>query len=278
MSLGPFDWTGGPFLILYIGLLVTVVISGMLIPAWQLPEGRRQKVSDPDQLAFLAGGKARFADSIVARLLAGRALVMNGKDKLDVRMRNGASAAENSVLALTAPLDWSRIERTLRPTADSLNQRLQRSGLMLTSGERANLRYWALLPYLTLLMFGATKWFIGEARDRPIGFLTVLLIVTAILALVRALTIPKLTGAGIAALGDAREEANRVRRAPLAGEMGLAVALFGTTVLMGSELDAFHKMRAASGGDGSSSGGDGGGGDGGGCGGGGCGGCGGCGG
>lgn len=275
MSLGPFDWTGGPFLILYLVLLVTVVIAGVLIPAWQLPEGRRQKVSDPDQLAFLAGGKARFADSIVARLLAGRALVMNGKDKLDVRMRNGASAAENSVLALTAPLDWARIERTLRPTADTISQRLQRSGLMLTSSERANLRYWALLPYLTLLMFGATKWFIGEARDRPIGFLTVLLIVTAIFALIRALTIPKLTGAGIAALGDAREEADRIRRAPLAGEMGLAVALFGTTVLLGSELDAFHKMRAASGGDSGSSGGDSGGGDGGGCGGGGCGGCGG---
>jgi uncharacterized protein (TIGR04222 family) len=274
MSLGPFDWTGGPFLILYIVLLVTVVIAGVLIPAWQLPEGRRQKVSDPDQLALLAGGKARFADSIVARLLAGRALVMNGKDKLDIRMRNGASAAEISVLALTAPLDWTRIERTLRPTADGLSERLQRAGLMLTGAERSNLRYWALLPYLTLLMFGATKWFIGDARERPIGFLTVLLIVTAILALIRALTIPKLTGAGIAALGDAREEADRIRRAPLAGEMGLAVALFGTGVLVGSEFSAFHTMRAASGGDGGSSGGDGGG-DGGGCGGGGCGGCGG---
>lgn len=275
MSLGPFDWTGGPFLILYLVLLVTVVIAGILIPAWHLPEGRRQKVSDPDQLAFLSGGRARFADSIVARLLAGRSLVMNGKDKLDVRMGNGASAAENSVLALTSPLDWTRIERTLRPTADSLSDRLQSAGLMLTGAERSNLRYWALLPYFTLLMFGATKWFIGEARERPIGFLTVLLIVTAVLALIRALTIPKLTGAGIAALGDAREEADRIRRAPLAGEVGLAVALFGTGVLVGSEFGAFHTMRAASGGDSGSSGGDGGGGDGGGCGGGGCGGCGG---
>lgn len=275
MSLGPFDWTGGHFLILYIFLLVTVVIAGVLIPAWKLPEGRRQEVSDPDQLACLSGGPARFADSIVARLLAGRALVMDGKDKLDIRMRNGASAAENSVLALSSPLDWPRIERTLRPTADSLNDRLQRAGLMLTGRERANLRYWALLPYLTLLMFGATKWFIGEARERPIGFLTVLLIVTAVLALIRALTIPKLTGAGIAALGDAREAADRIRRAPLAGEVGLAVALFGTGVLVGSEFGAFHTMRAASGGESGSSGGDGGGGDGGGCGGGGCGGCGG---
>lgn len=275
MSLGPFDWTGGPFLILYIVLLVIVVIAGILIPAWLLPEGRRQKVSDPDQLAYLAGGRTRFADGVVARLLAGRALVMSGKDKLDVRMRNGTGAAENGVLALSPPLDWPRIERTLRPTADGLLERLQRAGLMLTGGERANLRYWALLPYLTLMMFGATKWFIGDARERPVGFLTILLIVTAVLALIRALTIPRLTYAGLTALGDAREEADRIRRAPLAGEIGLAVALFGTGVLAGSEFGAFHTMRAASGGDGGSSGGDGGGGDGGGCGGGGCGGCGG---
>lgn len=276
MSLGPFDWTGGPFLALYGVLLAIVVIAGIVIPARLLPEGRNQRVRDPDQLAYLAGGRTRFADSIIARLLAGRALAMNGKNKLDILMRNGATAAENSVLALSQPLDWSRIERTLRPAADGLLERLQRAELMLTSGERANLRFWALLPYLTLLMFGATKWMIGDARDRPVGYLTVLLIVTAILALIRAFTIPKLTRAGQAALAEARAVSDRIRRAPLAAETGVAVALFGTAVLMGSDLDPFHKMRAAGGDSGSSGGGDGGsGGDGGGCGGGGCGGCGG---
>lgn len=274
MSLGPFDWTGGPFLILYGVLLVIVVIAGIVIPARLLPDGRNQRVRDPDQLAYLAGGRARFADGIIARLLAGRALAMNGKSKLDVLMRNGASSAENSVLALSPPLDWPRIERTLRPAADTLLERLRHAGLMLTGGERANLRYWALLPYLTLLMFGATKWVIGDARDRPVGYLTLLLIVTAILALIRAFTIPKLTRAGKAALAEARATSDRIRRAPLPAEAGIAVALFGTAVLAGSEFDAFHKMRAASGDGGSSGGGDGGG-DGGGCGGGGCGGCGG---
>lgn len=273
MSLGPFDWTGGPFLTLYIVLLVIVVIAGIVIPLRLLPEGRSQKVRDPDQLAYLAGGRTRFADGIVARLLAGRALAMNGRNKLDVLMRNGTTPAENSVLALAPPLDWARIERTLRPAADTLLEKLQNAGLMLTRGERGNLRYWALLPYLTLLIFGATKWFIGDARERPVGYLTILLIVTAVLALIRAFSIPKLTQAGREALSDARDEASRVRRAPLAPEMGLAVALFGTGVLAGSEFDAFHKMRAASGDGGSSGGGDGGG-DGGGCGGGGCGGCG----
>ncbi|MCW4461536.1 TIGR04222 domain-containing membrane protein [Sphingomonas sp. BT-65] len=272
MSLGPFDWTGGPFLTLYAILLVIVVIAGIVIPIRLLPEGRSQKVRDPDSLAYLAGGRTRFADGIITRLLAGRALAMNGKNKLDVLMRNGATPVENSVLALSPPLDWPRIERTLRPAADTLLERLRHAGLMLTGAERANLRYWALLPYLTLLMFGATKWFIGDARERPVGFLTLLLIVTAVLALIRAFSIARLTRAGREALSEARTDADRIRRAPLPAETGLAVALFGTAVLAGSEFDAFHKMRAASGDGGSSGGGDGGG-DGG-CGGGGCGGCG----
>ena len=79
MSLGPFDLTGEPFLILYVVLLVTAIIAGIIIPRRMRPEGRRQAVSDPDQLAFLAGGKARFTDAVVARMLAAGSLVMATK-------------------------------------------------------------------------------------------------------------------------------------------------------------------------------------------------------
>ncbi|MEG3180928.1 TIGR04222 domain-containing membrane protein [Sphingomonas sp. LT1P40] len=274
MPFGPFDWTGGPFLTLYGALLVIVVILGFVIPARLRPDGRDQRVRDPDQLAYLAGGRTRLADSIVARLLAGGALAMHGKNKFDILSRSGTRPADTGVLALSPPLDWPRIEQTLRPTADTLGERLQAMGLMLDRGQRASLRYWALLPYLTLLMFGVTKWLIGDARERPVGFLTILLIVTAVFALIRALSIPKLTVAGADALTEAQADADRIRRAPLHEEMGMAVALFGTGVLVGSELDAFHKMRASSGdsgggGDSSSGDGDGGGGGCGGCGGGG---------
>lgn len=274
MSLGPFDWTGGPFLTLYLILFAVVIALGILIPARMLPEGRRRPVTDPEQLAYLSGGSARLADTVTARLLAAKALAIGEKNRLDIVARHATTAAETSVLALSAPLDWARIERAVRPEAARIQSGLQQAGLMLDGGERANLRYWALLPYAMLLMFGATKWWIGEARDRPTGFLIALLVVTLVVALIRAGTIPRLTRAGRDALAAARKDADRIRRAPRAAEAGVAVALFGTAVLAGSEFDAFHKMRAASG-DGGSSGGDASsdsGGDGGG--GGGCGGCG----
>jgi uncharacterized protein (TIGR04222 family) len=135
------------------------------------------------------------------------------------------------------------------------------------------MRFWQTTPYLLLIVFGAIKVDVGLSRDKPVGFLTLLLILTAILALVRFLAVDRRTRGGIEVLADARARSDRLRRAPTPTETGMAVALFGTMVLAGSDMDGFHTMRSASsGGDGGSSSSDGGGG---GCGGGGCGGCGG---
>ena len=77
------------------------------------------------------------------------------------------------------------------------------------------------------------------------------------------------TQAALDAVAEAKRSNERARRAPTTGEMGTAVALFGTGVLAGSEWNDFHRMRSA--GDGGTSSGDGGSSDSGGSG---CGGCG----
>ena len=59
-----------------------------------------------------------------------------------------------------------------------------------------------------------------------------------------------------------RDQSDRLRKAPTTSEIGLAVALFGTAVLVGSGFADFHTLRHASsdgGGGGSDGGGDGGG-------------------
>ncbi|HWU95786.1 MAG TPA: hypothetical protein VN029_09310, partial [Sphingomonas sp.] len=63
MSLGPFDLTGGPFLILYGALLVVTIIAGFSIPRWLRPEGRAPRNIDADHLAYLAGGGGRLAEA-----------------------------------------------------------------------------------------------------------------------------------------------------------------------------------------------------------------------
>ena len=281
MSLGPFDLTGGPFLVLYVLLLAVTFVAGFVIPRRMRPAGLQQRVTDVDQLAYLAGGRARFGEALVARLLAARSLSMLGRNRFGVATgATATSPAERSVLALVPPIRWREIAYVIKPYSEPLERKLIGAGLLMTHEERASMRFWGVLPYLMLLAFGATKLIIGDARDKPVGYLTALLAATAVLAVIRWASLDRRTHAGHKAVAAAVEREKRLKIAPTNPEIGLAVALFGTAVLAGSGWSDFHRLRTA--GDrgsgvcgGGGDGGGGGGGCGGGGGGGGCGGCGG---
>ena len=108
--------------------------------------------------------------------------------------------------------------------------------LLIDAAPTLQLRVWQTSPYVLLCVFGAIKWDIGTMRDRPVGYLTALLILTAVLALIRFAVVDRRTRGGLDLLGEQRANATRLRRAPVAEETGLAVALFGTMVLSGSAL------------------------------------------
>jgi uncharacterized protein (TIGR04222 family) len=277
MGLGPFDLTGGPFLILYLVLLVAAAVAGFVIPVRLRPPGRKQDIVDPDVLAVLAGGKGRFVEALVARLLARGALVILGRSGFGAKAgASGNTAAEQRVLALTAPIKWTTIQSQIADYAEPVARKLAGSGLHMTDEEAARTRWWQTLPYVLLIGFGTIKLMVGEARGKPVGFLIGLLVVTAVFAAIRWFALDRRTQAAHDALAEAASRNERLKRAPTTSEIGTAVALFGTGVLAGSAWNDFHRMRSASSGDGgSSSSSDGGSG----CGGGGsgCGGCGGCG-
>lgn len=274
--MSPFDLTGGPFLQLYGGLLILTILAGFLIPRWLRPEGRTPRRIDTDDFAYLAGGSTRLAETVTARLLASNQLAMDGKSSFTPGHLGSGTPAERSVLSLPSGSSWGKVAGAVGKHAGTVRARLVDSDLLISGGEALQMRFFQTLPYLLLLGFGYTKLLIGEARGRPVGFLTAFLIATAIFALIRFLSLDRKTRAGKEALAEARASSERLRRAPTSNETDLGVALFGTAVLVGSDWGGFHQMRqTSSGGDSGSSGSCGsGGGGGGGCGGGGCGGCG----
>lgn len=248
MSLGPFDLTGEPFLVLYLVLFFAAIVAGAVIPRRVRPEGRRQTVTDPDQLAYLAGGKVRFTDAVAARMLAAGTLVMATKTKFIGGSRPPAmTAAERSVLALTAPFGWNAVQGALHQYAAPIRRTLTANGLLMADADVSRVRWAQTLPYVMLIGFGAIKLLIGEARDRPVGYLTALLIITAVVAVIRWCVIDRRTGAALFAIEDATLRHQRLKIAPTTPEIGIAVALFGTTVLAGSVLADFHKLRASDG-------------------------------
>ncbi|MBO9712917.1 TIGR04222 domain-containing membrane protein [Sphingomonas sp.] len=277
MSLGPFDLSGPSFLFLYAILFAVAILLGILIPAWLRPEGNARPVKDPELLAYLAGGATRFSDSVVSRLLSSDALGLGGGRKFVVGSRTAwKTDAERKVLGLPQPR-LSEIDRELRPHGREAEKQLVGAGLLMDSATVAQMRFWQVTPYLLLLGFGAIKLEVGLSRGKPVAFLVLLMVATGVFALVRLIVVDRRTRGGREILATERKRGDRLRRAPATDEAGLAVALFGTGVLAGSDMGGYHAMRASSGGDGGSGGGDGGGGCGGGGGGGG-GGCGGCGG
>ncbi len=274
MSLGPFDLHGPAFLALYVTLFVIAVSVDIITSRIYRPVGREQRITDPDQLAMLGGGVSRLAEAAVARLLANGALFIESKSAFGIKSRDAAhTMIEQRIVALSAPIRWATIAERVRDVSQSITRQLVTLGLWMDAEEIQRQRWIQANPYLLLIGFGMIKWTIGMMRDRPVGFLTAFLIGTAVVAAVRWFGVDRRTEAGIAAVERAKATNARLNIAPLAEETGLAVALFGTAVLVGSPYAPLHAMRTASGGDSgtSSSSGDGGGG---GCGGGGCGGCG----
>lgn len=280
MSLGPFDLSAGPFLLLYCCLLIAAWTASRWIERSRQPEGYRLRHPDIDELALLAGGPTRLAEAAVARLLAdGRAEI---GDRGRIAITDGAvhGSIERTLQAMAGPITLRGAEKAVADPAAQLWERMVQIGLAVERTKAERLRLWQTMPLIAVFGFGLVKLAVGLSRDRPVGILICLLIVTAVAVVARFSTFRPVTRAGSAVVAAARATSDRLRRAPAADEVGMAVALFGTVVLVGSGWEALHHARAGSGsGCGGGDGGDGGGcsdgGSGGsGCGGGGCGGCG----
>ncbi len=266
------NWSGGEFLTLYAVLLAVVIYLGFAIPHHLRARGRETSALRNEQAAYLAGGRERYAELVATRLISAKAIAITPDRKVAIRHARGPNGpAEAAVLALPSPTDWSAIAHALRASAENLRKGLVASELLMRRPRVAIIRLFQTLPYLLLIALGVSRWRYGNALDHPTGFLTALLILTAIFALIRWFTPERRTRSGIAAIEEAQARAERLRRAPMPDEIPLAVALFGTVVLAGSTLTDFHQMRSDSNGSADGGGGCGGGG-------GGCGGCGGCGG
>ncbi|MBX9882080.1 MAG: TIGR04222 domain-containing membrane protein [Sphingomonas sp.] len=271
--MGIFDLTGRPFLLLYAALFVGALIASILIPRWLRAEGRAPAGLDVEGLAYLAGGAGRYVDAVMARLLAARDVAMEAGGKVRVLApAAGRGAPDRAVLLLDTPAPWHKVSATLARQAARVEARLVEAGLLIHRAGALQLRFWAIAPWLALLAIGATKWEIGRLRDKPVGILTFFLIVTVFALVVRFASVDRRTRAALDLLRRERDGRERLRRAPRAEEMPLAVALYGTGVLAASEFGAYHALRAQGGGDAGVSADSGSGGSG--CGGGGCGGCG----
>lgn len=270
MDIGFSSYTGTDFLIFYGALIVAAVVAGVWIAHFIQPEGTIKQVDDSEELAYLAGGNVRLTESTLANLFATDRLNLDKREFIPVAGQAGASAGENALLGRHSSFKWAEAQRALKSHAQQIDRKLVRAALLVPENERFLLRLLPTTPYIFLLVLGAYRWMMGNAEGEPVGFLTGMMILTLVLALIRFSTVSPRTSGGDIALREARANSERIRNTPQGHEVGVGVALFGTGILAGTPYAPVHAARPQ--GDGGSSGNDSDG-DGGGCGGG-CGGCG----
>ncbi|RYD25702.1 MAG: TIGR04222 domain-containing membrane protein, partial [Verrucomicrobiaceae bacterium] len=246
------DWRGPEFLIFYaVAFMAAVVWSGRrrskLLGRFDVPPGQEVTLSDPYEMAFLAGGVPRCAQLAVVRLLDKRALEWKsgkwfsggrlvarsapgaGMNDIETAVYQGAAAAGEKGIRVDEVMPLAKL-KLLR-----IEVRLAGLGLRPTPGERAGLGFKAVLPLLGLMALGLVKLGIGLVREKPVIFLIVALVLTFIVAVALAAGIRFLTPGGELTLKKLREsrEPDFNTLQPNPETMTTSLALMGPAAMAG---------------------------------------------
>jgi uncharacterized protein (TIGR04222 family) len=307
----PLDWTGPRFIASYVVMVIVAALLAatarrVLAPAEPALDRSRVDPLHPYEVACLAEGPRRAVQAAFAAMVHGGALKLVSEDArvLGVFKRTTRTVRQGTAIPADAhPLDRALFTAASTPTgnltplttaglpvARQIDDRLGQLGLLRAGLPPGRCVLSALIMAAPLLL-GLPKIAVGLSRGKPVGFLVIACIVTAIASLCFLLARPRHSPRGKAILDALKKthakaghptmpaiELTSDKVAP--ADLALAIGLFGAGMLATGPLSDVHAMlpRAAGGG-GCASGGGGCGGSGcGGDGGGGCGGCGGCGG
>ena len=298
------DLTGREFLLFYlcafVGALVwSVMRRSKALRKFSVTGAEQTQVTDPYELAYLAGGLPRCTQVAVMRLVEMKSVQWKAGSFFQNRLHAIAPLpAERDDIevalyrAILVPgkkgLPVKEASRAVSPMLYRLEANLAKLGLRPTQSERTGLGFRAVLPLFGLIVLGVAKVMIGIDREKPVIILAVFLIITLVVAISMARGIKRLTPAGEGLLERMRQPYSaRVvdHGAPDILMLSTGLALMGPSILsayghpLGMEQAFVQDMRqmgappssggcsSGCGSDSGGGGGDGGGGCGGGCGG-----------
>jgi uncharacterized protein (TIGR04222 family) len=294
--------SGPDFLKAYGGALVVFLLAAILFRIRAIHGGTDSPNSPaPGQIAMLESGPTRAVHVSLASLRAAGVVAVGQLRELQTTdpAPAGLSRLDHAVYdAASRRVQVSRLQADpgVRSALDDLRDSLVRAGWVLEPAQRHRARLGAWLV-LALVGLGLIRLVAGIANDRPVGYLLLFILPTAVIGGV-LLAVPRRSAAGKRAIAQARTTHGHLapNQSPAWATYGvtgaaMGVALFGTAALWAADpaFAAEAGMRregkdaaggssgcGAGSGDGGGSGGSscsgGGSGGGGGCGGGGCGG------
>lgn len=304
-AVNPFELRGPQFLLLFgIVYLFSVVAALVLRQTLRRESGERvdfsgADVKDPYEVAYLAGGEARVAQTATATLVRSGVLSVE-KGLTSTRLIDNSPPPEHAhevetavyaaVQATGGKVEGHRFKKFGTAAFAKLKRSLVKKGLVETGPSFMMARLWPLAVLCPVLLLGLIKLMVGISREKPVGFLFIGIAMVVATMCWLAISQPRCTIAGQRLLQQLKranndgQEVMEIHGADgLNNDLAFSVALLGVAVAL-SPKDPISQLFAApewnaSGSSSSSTGCAATGCGGGGCGGGGCGGgCGGCGG
>lgn len=273
------DWTGPQFLKFYAAALVLTAVwcvrrARRAVHQFEVPSRRDEALTDPFEVAFLAGGAPRVALVTVTRLLD-RGLLQWKKKRSETSLVRGPGVRpehltpfEDRVLAAVdynEPKGMPVADATgiVASQQDAVEARLASLGLRPTQKERDRAGVAAVRPLLILGLIGVAKLGVGLWRGKPVLLLVALLGITWMVWLLIQPLVKRLTAAGEERLRNMRAAYPKTpawvpdHGAPL-DTVSLSLGLFGASVLwrlpeyqgMHAELDRQFNSKAAAAGSG----------------------------
>lgn len=197
----PWGLSGPEFLWLYvIGFAV-----GFVVAVGVRRRVRRPRPAEPPaaldvvELGFLGGGPVNAVEVAVARLVGAGIVRVNRSGELSATSgaRPTGQPLDDAVLGeldrprmVAALLRRSAVDRVVTGIGESLVRR----GLLVSPAKAARARLVGPIVLYVVFAVGIVRWANGMANDLPVGYLTVLLILTAFVLIfmnVRAVASPK---------------------------------------------------------------------------------------
>ncbi|HZI04624.1 MAG TPA: TIGR04222 domain-containing membrane protein, partial [Archangium sp.] len=284
--MNPLDWNGEQFLSAYVPFVVVLLLTAKV---WQstLNQPSEEPLStelrmDPYQVAVLQHREGGVRAAVAALVHAGALRLEDGVLKAVGTPPANAVPFERAVYdAVAGPVaDVKVLNEAVDRELDGLEAGLRRRGFLMNPevAERYG-KYPKVLYFGAALGLGVLKLGVGLSRGRPVGFLVMLLFIATLFGFWILGGEPRRTRKGDQALAKLREGNEALRTTAKAdgawgtmssGSVAMAVALFGTGLLVASGMGDLrtYLMPPGSGGGadsgfGGDSGGDSGGGDGG---------------
>lgn len=195
LSTPMFDWKGPGFLSLY-------AVAFFFALAWSVwrrfranekfahPEALQVELTDPYDMAFLAGGTPRCSQVAVVRLLkSGSVEWVRTKILKESRLVASGAALpgfnEIERTLFSSILSYGRkgmplagMSQLVATRVSGIEARLAKLGLRPTSSEEGNRGCFIALPMLVLVAVGLVKVAVGVSQDKPVLFLCFMIGVT----------------------------------------------------------------------------------------------------